>query len=94
MGYSSLIVIASIALLMALLMLALVRVKKCFLSAEMAQVNALGYHEAIGNVTPDDVYYGRREEILEKRKQLKTKTMLERRRINCKIIETGVEIAY
>ena len=46
------------------------------------------------NVTPDDVYFGRWEEILERRKQLKVKTMLERKRINCKIIETGAEIAY
>jgi hypothetical protein len=28
----------------------------------------------------------------EKRKQLKAKTILERKRINCKIMETGVEI--
>jgi hypothetical protein len=29
---------------------------------------------------------------LEKQKQLKAKTMVERKRINCKIIETGAEI--
>jgi hypothetical protein len=36
--------------------------------------------------------FGRREEILEKRKQLKAKTMLERKKYNGKIIEQGVEI--
>ncbi len=54
--------------------------------------NNRSYHEAIGNVTPGDVYFGRREEILEKRKWLKVKTILERKRINYKIIETGAEI--
>ena len=40
------------------------------------------YHEALGNVTPDDVYYGRQEAILERRKILKRKTVLRRKEVN------------
>jgi len=40
------------------------------------------YHEGIGNVTPADVYYGRREEILKRREEQKRQTIDERFRYN------------
>jgi len=40
------------------------------------------YHEALGNVTPADVYYGRREVILAKREEVKQETLTARRVAN------------
>jgi len=38
------------------------------------------YHEALNNVTPADVYYGRDHEILERREKIKQQTLLLRRK--------------
>ena len=37
------------------------------------------YHEGIGNVTPADVYHGRRQAIVERRKEVRQRTLQQRR---------------
>ena len=37
------------------------------------------YHESLGNLTPADVYFGRADQILKQREEIKRKTMIKRR---------------
>ena len=44
--------------------------------------NSMRYHEALGNVTPNDVYFARKEGILKQRRKLKKQTLAKRKAIN------------
>jgi putative transposase len=52
------------------------------ISAFIEYYNYRRYHEGLGNVTPYDVYTGRHFEIIQKRKEVKSKTLQERRDFN------------
>lgn len=44
--------------------------------------NQKRYHESLGNVTPDDVFYGRREKIVKERRQKQRSTFVRRKNYN------------
>ena len=52
------------------------------LAAFVAYYNHKRYHMALGNVTPADVLNGRREQILQRRKEVQVQTIERRRRYN------------
>jgi transposase InsO family protein len=52
------------------------------IAAFVKYYNYRRYHKALGDVTPADVLYGRREAILERRKEVRTQTINHRRDYN------------
>jgi putative transposase len=55
------------------------------ISAFIDYYNSRRYHEALGNVTPDDVYFGKRDSIQTRRRRLQGKTLARRQAINAKL---------
>jgi transposase InsO family protein len=48
----------------------------------ISHYNKSRYHESLGNVSPDDVFYGKRDKIIERRKQKQLRTFMERKKYN------------
>jgi transposase InsO family protein len=62
---------------------------KAAIKAFIEYYNYRRYHEALGNVTPYHVYTGRNLEIIQKRKEVKSRTLKTRREYNRSAREQG-----
>jgi putative transposase len=51
----------------------------------VAHYNHERYHESLDNVTPADVYNGRRNEILDRRSIIKSRTLMQRKVQNLRL---------
>ena len=56
------------------------------IEAFVVDYNHLRYHESIGNLMPADVYFGRGQRILDIRKEIKRRTIDQRRRQHFKAV--------
>jgi putative transposase len=59
------------------------------ISAFVEYYNYRRYHEGLGNVTPYDVYTGKHLEIMARRKEVKSKTLRDRKGYNGTVRRTG-----
>jgi len=65
----------------------IIRLEHCYspeeLEAKISEIveyyNIHRYHESLNNVTPADVYFGRDQEVLEKRRKITQQTLFKRR---------------
>ena len=60
---------------------------KAAISDFVSYYNNRRYHKALRNVTPADVLYGRRDQILQERKEVQTQTLQRRKRYNQQLRE-------
>tara|TARA_Y100000768_G_C23986079_1_gene688914 strand:+ start:3587 stop:4564 length:978 start_codon:yes stop_codon:yes gene_type:complete len=49
----------------------------------ISHYNKSRYHESLGNVTPNDVFYGKRKQIIKARKEKQKLTFMRRKNYNC-----------
>jgi len=54
-------------------------------SLQPAHYNHERYHESLDNVTPADVYNGRRNDILDRRSMIKSRTLMQRKVQNLRL---------
>ena len=55
---------------------------KSRIDAFVRYYNSERYHESLNNLTPEDVYVGRGEQILDRRRKIKQQTLERRRRLH------------
>ena len=64
------------------------------ISGFVAYYNDKRYHESLDNMTPADVFYGRAQEVKNKREETKQKTLEQRRRLNRQMAQNDLSLRW